>query len=158
MRSLFLLSILAALAAACGNGDSTSGSSGSSGSSGGTTCERDGRKDVYAQGLAKESGGITVKIADAEPAPPLKGENALVLEISDAAGAPIDGATVTITPFMPDHGHGSAVAPVVAAKGDGRYEVTEVYLAMAGLWTITVTVQPAGGEAQDVTFAFCLEG
>jgi hypothetical protein len=146
----------AALAgAACSSGDSSSSSS----SGAGTSCAADGRKDIYTAGLTKPAGTLQVKLVDAQPGPPIKGTNTLMLEIVDPAGNPVDGATVTVTPFMPDHGHGSAVTPIVTAAGSGKYEVTKVYLAMAGLWKITVSVQmPSGGGIQEAAFQFCLEG
>jgi hypothetical protein len=98
-------------------------------------------------------------MVEATPAPPAKGTNAMTLELTDAGGKPIDGATITVTPFMPDHAHGSAVTPVVAPAGPGRYSVTKVYLPMAGLWRITVSVQAASGApVQDAVFQFCLDG
>ena len=76
-----------------------------------------------------------------------------------AAGKPVDGAKLTVTPFMIDHGHGSAVTPIVTPAGDGKYTISKVYLSMAGLWRITVSVvPPAGTAATEVTYSFCLDG
>ena len=144
--------------AASGCSDEAGSSSGTSGS-GATACERDARKDAYASGLAKTGASFTVKILDAQPAPPTKGTNVLTLQVMDAAGAPVNGASVTVVPFMPDHGHGSAVMPVVTALGaDGKYTVEKLYLAMAGLWELRVNVTAPGAAPSDVTFAFCLDG
>jgi hypothetical protein len=119
----------------------------------------DGQADVYAPGLTKAAGTMTVKLVEAKPGPPVKGNNELTLEVLDASGQPVDGATVTVTPWMPDHAHGSAVKPTVTPTGGGRYHVTDVYLAMAGLWQIKVDVQPAGGGAlQEAVFQFFLDG
>ena len=65
-------------------------------SSGGaaSACERDSRKDTYAAGLAKTSDGVTVKLADAQPAPPRKGDNTLTMQVVDGAGKTVDGATL----------------------------------------------------------------
>jgi hypothetical protein len=126
---------------------------------GGTTaCRGDGRADTYVAGLERAAGPTKLRIVDARPAPPLKGQNTWVLEVLDATGKPVDGAAVAVTPFMPDHGHGSAVTPEVRAIGGGRYEVTKLYLAMAGLWEMTVTVTPPGGEPQKAAYTFCLDG
>lgn len=155
-NAFLLLASLAVAASACGDDDH--GDHGSSGGGGNATaCEKDTRKDLYTAGLSKQAGDLTVKIMDATPAPPTKGTNAMTLEIADAAG-PVAGATVNVLPFMPDHGHGSAVTPVVTDMGGGKYKVEKVYLAMAGLWRITVSVQKPGAAAQEVAFAFCLEG
>jgi hypothetical protein len=83
----------------------------------------------------------------------------MTIELLDAAGNPVDGATIVVTPWMPDHAHGSAVKPVVTSLGGGKYAIDKVYLAMAGLWQIKVGVQPAsGGALQEAMFQFCLDG
>ncbi|MBX3209427.1 MAG: FixH family protein [Labilithrix sp.] len=124
-----------------------------------TGCAADDRKDIYTAGLSKPAGALSVKLVDATPGPPIKGTNAMTIEVLDAGGQPVDGATVTVTPWMPDHAHGSAVKPVVTGLGGGKYTVEKVYLAMAGLWQIKIAVQPAGGgPLQEATFQFCLDG
>lgn len=141
----------------CSSSDDTSSSS-SSGAAPATGCAADTRKDVFTKGLAKPAGTLSVKMMDAAPAPPSKGMNEMTIEVVDAAGAPVDNATITVTPFMPDHGHGSAVKPVVTPAGGGKYTIAKVYLAMAGLWRITVTVQQASGSIDEAAFQFCLDG
>ncbi len=158
MRRLLVVSMaLSSLvfAAACSDSDDDGGS----GATPATGCAADGRKDIYAAGLTKPAGTFTVKLVEATPGPPIKGTNAMTLELLDAEGRPVDDATVTVTPWMPDHAHGSAVKPEVTSLGGGRYSVEKVYLAMAGLWEIKVSVQPAaGGVLQEATFQFCLDG
>jgi len=143
-----------------GGSSGTSGTSGTSGASGTTSaCATDTRKDVYTAGLAKQTAGaLSVKLMEATPAPPAKLSNALTFHVTDAAGSPVDGATLSVTPFMPDHGHGSSVKPSVTPKGGGAYDVTNVYLPMPGLWRLTVTVQQPNVAAQDVAFSFCIDG
>jgi hypothetical protein len=163
-RALALASVLAlALAsapvalAACGDDSSSTSSSGTSGTQ--TACQKDTRKDAYASGLAKSGASFTVKLLDAQPAPPSKGTNTMTVQVLDASGKPVDGASVTLVPFMPDHGHGSAVAPIVKGLGaDGKYTIEKVYLAMAGLWELRFNVQAPGAASSDVTFSFCLDG
>lgn len=156
---LLVAAALALFAAACGSSDDTTSSS-SSGASGSptTACEKDTRKDIYTAGLAKQSAGLTVKIVESNPSPPQKGTNTMTLEIADAAGAPVDGATVAVTPWMPDHAHGSALTPVATPMGGGRYAVSKIYYPMPGLWQVTVSVQTPGAAAQEVTFNFCFDG
>ncbi len=157
-RPIATVLLLALAACSNSNDDTTSGSSGSSGRAG--ACASDNRKDVYTAGLTKQSASSTlsVKIMDATPAPPTKGTNVMTFQVVDAAGKGVTGATVTVTPFMPDHGHGSAVVPIVKDDGDGKYTVEKIYLAMAGLWTLTVKVEMPGQAPQEVSFAFCLDG
>lgn len=139
--------------AACGGSDAPATSS----SSQATTCNQDGRKDTYVAGLSKIGGTVQVAVMDALPAPPEKGKNALTLEVKDAEGKPLDDAQIAIVPFMPDHGHGSAVTPKVTPAGGGRYDVTDVVLTMPGLWEVRVDVQSPSASGA-VTFAFCVEG
>jgi hypothetical protein len=150
----------AALAvSACSNGDS--GGEGTSGGSGSTpnACAEDTRKDVYTAGLSKKTAGaLSVKIMEATPAPPAKLTNAMTFQLLDAGGLPVDGATLSVVPFMPDHGHGSAVKPTVTAKGGGVYAVANLYYPMPGLWRVTVTVQLPNAAPQDVAFSFCIDG
>lgn len=155
-RALAVALSLATLVAACSSDDTGDGSSGSSGSKGGS-CADDTRKDVYAAGISKPADAMTVSIVDATPAPPAKGMNALTVRVVAGGGAPVEGATVTLEPFMPDHGHGSAAVPKVTAQGDGKYAIENVYLAMAGLWVLTVKVS-SGGAVHEAKFSFCLDG
>lgn len=144
------------LLAACGSDETTSSTSGTANQ---TACQKDTRKDIYVAGLAKAGGAINVKIMDSTPAPPAKLMNTLNIQVTDAAGKPIEKAAITVTPWMPDHSHGSAVTPVVTDKGGGAYTIDKIYYPMAGLWQLTLTVTAPGAAApQDVVFKFCLEG
>lgn len=158
MRTLLVFSmvVLAAVVAGCSGDDEQP--AGTSGTPPATGCAADARKDVYTAGLAKAAGALSVKLVESRPGPPIKGTNAMTIEILDAAGQPVDGAMVTVTPWMPDHAHGSAVKPVITPTGGGKYEVEKVYLAMAGLWQIKVSVQPPSGGLEEATFQFCLDG
>jgi hypothetical protein len=160
MRTLLVFSVgllVSVMAAGCSGDDDEGGST--NGPPPATGCAADTRKDIYTAGLAKPAGSFSVKLVESRPGPPIKGTNAMTLEVLDAGGQPVDGATITITPWMPDHAHGSAVKPIVTPMGGGKYDVEKVYLAMAGLWQIKVAVQPAGGgPLQETMFQFCLDG
>ena len=124
------------------------------------TCSADPRVQAYAPGLSASStdGAVTVTFVAAAPAPPDKGNNEWTVQVTDGAGAPIDGATITVTPYMPDHGHGSSIAPNVAAgQQPGQYAVTLVNLFMPGVWRITFDVA-VGAVESTVQFMFCVEG
>lgn len=124
-----------------------------------TGCAAEKRADVFQIGLRKVMpSGFAVSLVEAKPAPPVKGDNFWTLRVTDAQGAPIDGADVSIVPFMPDHGHGSALKSTVTSTGaDGKYTVSRVYLPMAGFWEITVTVT-RGATTEEARFGFCLDG
>jgi hypothetical protein len=123
-----------------------------------SSCAQEARADRYLVGLQKKtSGGLSVSLMTAEPAPPAKGNNAWTLQLFDASGAPIEGADVSLTPYMPDHAHGSAVKPEVKAQGGGNYGVSRIYLPMSGFWEFTVTVV-RGGVSEEAKFGFCIDG
>jgi hypothetical protein len=156
LARVFVLTLATVAVTACSSSDD-GGSSGTSGTT--NACATDTRKDIYTAGLAKQtSGALSVKLMEATPAPPAKQSNALTFVVTDAAGKPVDGATLSVTPFMPDHGHGSSVKPTVTPMGGGTYDVANVYLPMPGLWRLTVTVQMPNVAAQDVAFSFCIDG
>jgi len=115
--------------------------------------------DVYADSIMKMGvdGNVHVMIMSANPAPPDVGDNTWMLRIVDMDDNPIDGATVTVTPFMPAHGHGTSPADFKATfSEDGTYEAGPFKLFMPGVWETTVDV--AGDAADSVMFSFDLEG
>ena len=152
------LVLIALGAPGCSSSDSGGASNTSNTAAAQTACSTDTRKDVYAAGMTKPAGTMTVKLVQSDPGPPIKGTNTLTVEVTDSSGAPVDGAKITVTPFMPDHGHGSSVAPQVAASGGGKYVVSDVYLVMAGLWRVTVSVQAGTAPQADAVFNFCVDG
>lgn len=155
-QQLLVLLALGPLAVVACSSDDTTGD----GSSGQTTaCATDVRKDVYTAGLTKPAGALKVKLVEATPGPMVKGTNEMTIQLTDGADAPVEATVDVVKPFMPDHGHSSAVKPVVRSLGGGKYAVADIYLAMAGLWKITVTVQePGGSGVQEANFNFCLDG
>jgi hypothetical protein len=73
----------------------------------------------------------------ASPDPPWQGTIAVALSVTNTSdGSPVDGLTVTMVPWMPAHGHGTSLTPVVTAEGGGKYLVTDVDLFMAGYWAL----------------------
>jgi YtkA-like len=160
LKTLLAASVLALTAAsACTSSDGGDGTSGTSGGSTTSACALDTRKDVYTAGLSKKTGGaMSVKIVESTPAPPAKLTNEMTFQLLDAGGLPVDGASLSVVPFMPDHGHGSAIKPSVTPKGGGVYVVTNLYYPMPGLWRVTVTVQMPNVAPQDVAFSFCIDG
>ena len=139
----------------------TSGGGGGTSSTTGALCDSDPRAMVYAAGLSATSGDGKLKasLAAAQPAPPEKGINTWTVQLEDGSGNPVSGATVTITPWMPDHGHGSSIVPqVMPMASAGSYQVTLLDLFMPGIWQVTFDVTPASGPDEKVTFSFCIDG
>jgi hypothetical protein len=68
----------------------------------------------------------------------------------------VSGATITVKPWMPDHGHGtSAQALVTPSATTGQYVIDPLYLFMAGYWTVTLTIT-SGSVTDTVVFSLCL--
>ncbi|WP_419190971.1 FixH family protein [Saltatorellus ferox] len=59
---------------------------------------------------------------------------------NDAERTPVEGASVTISCFMPDHGHGMLREPRSEELGEGKYRVNGFLLHMDGYWTVAVNV------------------
>ena len=55
-------------------------------------------------------------------------------------GAPVDGLTVAIVPFMPAMGHGSSTTPTVTGQGQGTYVASDVVMPMAGQWELRTSM------------------
>jgi hypothetical protein len=89
----------------------------------------------YATAMS-DSGSLAIEVRTC-PQPPSRGTNSVELFVS-AAGKPVDGLTVDVTPFMPAMGHGTST-PTITPEGDGKYLVTEVYLYMPGVWQLKTT-------------------
>ena len=124
-------------------------------------CESDPRALTFTPGLEQhgKAGLLEAKLLTIEPLRVSKGDNAWKLQLLDAAGKPVDGATLTLKPFMPDHGHGSAIVPLVTPTGsDGQYAVTRLNLFMPGLWQITVNAEVPGSPVvtDAIVFSFCV--
>jgi Cu(I)/Ag(I) efflux system membrane fusion protein/cobalt-zinc-cadmium efflux system membrane fusion protein len=79
-----------------------------------------------------------------EPSPPRKGGNTIRVKLSDAGGAPISGAEVSVTFFMaamPAMGMAAMRTPVaLAEKGNGIYEGGS-QLDSGGVWQVTIVAK-----------------
>lgn len=160
-RSLLIAPLLVLVA--CGS--DTTGTGGTGGQTSTTTaasvCASDARVTPYADGLsaAATDGKVKVTFIDASPTPPEKGGNTWTIDVTDDLGQPIDGATIALKPFMPDHGHGPTVVPTVKAGSQaGRYVVDLIQLIMPGVWESTFTITKPGGAPDVVVFTFCVDG
>ncbi|MCA9671965.1 MAG: FixH family protein [Myxococcales bacterium] len=114
---------------------------------------------VFAPGLsfATTDGLFTVTFRSASPAPPARGDNAWTVALSDASGAALGGATLTITPTMPTHGHGTSPPrfSAVAGSEDGVYDIPPMDLFMPGPWRNLFTIS-AGDERDTGEVWFCI--
>ncbi len=124
----------------------------------GGACEKTGRGDVFAVGLAKRgaSGHFEFKLISATPAPPARGDNKWVVEVDAVGGGAVPRAEVEATPFMPDHGHGTPMKVVVTPlPPPGQYQLAPVNLWMPGYWETSVTAT-LGNDHDSAVFKFCI--
>ena len=125
-------------------------------------CTLEFESDTYVAGIEKvgAQGTLKLRILDADPAPPDKGENRLTVQLIAADdGGEIDGATLGLDPTMPEHGgHGSTAAAITPLGSEGKYEVVALNLSMAGLWRLLFTIETADGRTDVIEFLFCVRG
>lgn len=125
-------------------------------------CTMETGADVFVVGLEKvgTNGVIDFKMMSATPAPPARGNNTWVFQISSmtggVVGAPMDGATLQVTPYMPLHGHDAGVVVEISPLADpGTYELKPVNLWMPGVWE--TTIKATSGTTSDTTiYKFCI--
>ena len=99
--------------------------------------------------------GASFAITSANPSVVQQGLNEWTVSVQDN-GAPVDG-TVTVKPFMPDHGHGSPTVATVTPEGNGVYDISGINLSMRGVCTVTVSIaSPAVDDS--AVFTFCVDG
>ena len=163
MTRIFLIGLALALAdgGGCGHDDGTAAPDAADDGAI-VSCQMDARVEAYTANMAKtsKSGALTITLVQADPAPPARDNNTWTIKATDATGAAIDAAALTVTPFMPDHGHGTSVRAVLTSQGDGTIKVTPLYLFMPGVWRITFAAAVDGGGSADdqVQFFFCIAG
>ena len=112
--------------------------------------------DLHKQGA---NGAVDFKLHSIDPAPAVRGNNTWVVQLNamsaGVVGSPMDGATISASPFMPAHQHGSPITPVVTATANpGEYEITPINLWMPGVWQTTLTV--TSGTADRAVYSFCV--
>jgi YtkA-like len=117
--------------------------------------------DTFVVDLEKQGAGgnVDFKLVSIDPAPAVRGNNTWVVQLDSMAGgvvgSPMDGATLTATPFMPAHQHGSPITPEITATGNpGEYSISPINLWMPGVWTTTIAVTvPSTDRA---VYSFCV--
>ncbi|HLJ26038.1 MAG TPA: efflux RND transporter periplasmic adaptor subunit [Candidatus Angelobacter sp.] len=95
---------------------------------------------------AMKVAGVSAELTT-EPFPPRKGSNIVRIRLTGIDGAPVTGAEVAVTfymPAMPAMGMSAMKTSVQCSdKGNGLYE-SSVDLGSAGTWQVTVTAQQNG--------------
>lgn len=152
VTAVLLLATATLSSAACGP-------SGGNASDGAVFNNCDDLGEDFFAGMSKTSpGGVTMEIVSADPAPPANSDrNTWTVKLTDSssAAAPIEGATLIVAPYMPQHGHGAANI-IAAEDGGGSYTLSPIYLKMTGLWEVTLKATPLDGTESRVMFPFCI--
>lgn len=113
--------------------------------------------DEYVPGIDKAGERLHVTLDRARPAPPEKGDNTWELTVTDLDGEPVDEVEIALFPFMPDHGHGTSVDPVVTSGDDaGEFVVDDIRFVMGGRWEVTLTLDDGAASPDEVVFDFCV--
>ena len=89
--------------------------------------------------LPTDGGKLSVELRSS-PQPPARGDDAVQMRFRDTSGAPASGLTISMVPWMPAHGHGTSVKPVVTETEPGVYVAAPVNLFMAGAWQLITTI------------------
>jgi hypothetical protein len=76
------------------------------------------------------------------------GVNDLDMVVRDEKGKDVVGAVITVTPWMPEMGHGSFEKPAIRERGKGLYGVENIMLIMRGHWELRMTIKK--GETEDM--------
>ncbi len=137
---------IAVIGSGCAGASSASTSGGDGGSCG-----------SFAEAAVASGSGadVTASLHTVDGASPGRGVDCVALDLT-MGGAPRDGLTISVHPWMPAMGHGSSVVPTVTALGGGRYAVSELAMVMPGLWQLQLTVDGsgAGGVHDTLTLSF----
>lgn len=140
-----------------GMADATGGHEQATGGTDTSTAANCGLPD-FALDVEAEGQSFKVKLLAADPAPPVKFYNDWTVEITDLEGNPVTESTAfEVKPFMPAHGHGATMAPVVTAvDGEpGQFLISPVYMWMGGKWDIYFKA-PGENDSDAATLYACI--
>jgi hypothetical protein len=98
-------------------------------------------------GVQSSTSNLTLSINSSPSSPPRRGYGSLEYLITDSSGAPVDGLTLTVIPWMVQMGHPSSINTCVRARGNGVYVVNDVYLIMPGEWMFKTTVSGSQSDS-----------
>ena len=152
---LLVLAPLVVATAACHGGEMTPDADEA------LACMTSGRGDTYVVGLDKKGANevYDFKLMSAMPAPPARNLNTWMVQINwEATGAPVTGASLTVSPFMPDHQHGpGAYTPQIQeTTTPGQYQISDINTWMPGYWEVTIDALTPDKIEDTVVYKFCI--
>jgi hypothetical protein len=115
------------------------------------TCTAEPRATPYAPGMQVTSanGAFILKLlsntftdsSGTKDEAFVKGNDAWSVEIDQATTmAPMNGLSISVSPYMPDHRHGTTPVGVMPMGSGGLYTMSPVNLYMAGYWEVTFSI------------------
>ncbi|HWA73734.1 MAG TPA: FixH family protein [Polyangiaceae bacterium] len=120
-----------------------------------------GRAEPVTAGMSKLSDqGYTFELEKLEPSVPVQSDsppgNHWTVVVTDPDGARVTGASLSITSYMPDHGHAGLPAAAVETA-DGSYDVADLVFSMPTLYTVSLILTLPNGMKQTATLSLCLD-
>jgi YtkA-like len=101
--------------------------------------------------------GLSLSLLSAEPEVPVVGNSSWLVALESEEGNVVAAASrIEVTPYMPDHGHGTAVAVEVYEEAPGSYRLAPINLRMPGYWEITLTLTGDAG-VQSIMVPVCVD-
>ncbi|RVC93082.1 auxin-binding protein, partial [Mesorhizobium sp. M2A.F.Ca.ET.017.03.2.1] len=96
----------------------------------------------------KTANGLFVASFEPERGDIRQGElQSWLLTLKTAAGAPVEGAAITVSGGMPQHNHGLPTSPQATDYlGEGRYRIDGVKFTMSGWWQLHFGISAAAGS------------
>jgi hypothetical protein len=107
--------------------------------------------------LEGEGGSLVFQMLSLDPEPVDLGANDWTVRVSDPAGVALEGCALMVTPWMPDHGHGSNEPEGVAGSEAGQYFIEGIEFIMPGYWTASLSAT-CGEVTDNVILRPCIEG
>jgi len=81
------------------------------------------------------------------------GLNEMDIIVHDKLDSDVTGGNVSVTPWMPDHGHGTAMVPMVMERGGGTYSARNIDITMPGRWQLKINISNVR-TSDEATFEF----
>lgn len=118
--------------------------------------------DTFVVGLEHRgvAGKFSFALMSIDPAPAARGDNTWIVQVNRLAGGvvtePVEGATISVSPFMPSHMHSTPIIAGITALAGGQYELRPVNLWMPGVWETTIQAT-SNGDSDRAVYKFCIQ-
>jgi hypothetical protein len=99
-----------------------------------------------------QSGALSVAVCTSSQ-PPVEDQMQGEVTVRDATTkSPVDGLTLSVTPWMPAMGHGQSVTVTVTPKGNGVYAIAPLAFFMAGEWELVTKIEGPMSDTANPAF------